>query len=126
MQYTLRSLLCCLALLLFMGGCGKEPIRHLSSDACLISQGTTKKDVLAYMGTPQVTTATEAGEVWIFVEEHKSLLKKTPVLNWAFGSATYDLVYITFSGDMVTDCQYRAATEKQYEEALPAPEPTVH
>lgn len=116
MKHTLRSLLCCLALLmvLFSAGCSKTPIRHLSSEACLITQGTTKTDVLTYMGTPQFKKKTDTGEMWTYVQENKSTLKKTPVLNWAFGSISYDLVYITFIGDTATNCQYRAATEKEY------------
>lgn len=118
MKQTLRSLLCCLPLLLvlFSAGCSKEPIRHLSSEACLITQGTTKNDVLTYMGTPQFKKQTETGEIWTFAQENKSLLKKTPVFKWVFGSVSYDLVYITFTGDIVTNCQYRAASEKEYED----------
>lgn len=116
MKYTLRPLLCCLLLvmLLFLSGCSKEPIRHLSSDACLIAQGTTRNDVVTYMGTPRFKNTTESGETWIFVQEQKSLLKKTPVVNWVAGSITYDLVYITFTGDSVTNCQYRSVNEEEY------------
>ncbi|MBU0680698.1 MAG: hypothetical protein KKD73_04670 [Proteobacteria bacterium] len=118
MKHFLRSL-CCFALfmVLFGTGCSKEPVRHLSSDSCLIAQGTTKQDVLTYMGTPKFKKVTEGGEIWTFVQEHLSLLKKTPVLNLMFGSASYELVYITFVGDIVTNCQYRAANEEEYKQS---------
>lgn len=119
MPYFLRSLGClALVLLVMSAGCSKEPIRHLSSDSCLIAQGTTKQDVLTFMGTPQFKKQTADNESWIFVQEHKSLLKKTPVLNWMFGSVSYDLVYITFSGDIVSNCQYRAVNEAEYKQAI--------
>lgn len=116
MKHLLSPLFCCVALLMVVGlsGCSNKPIRHLSSDACLIAQGTTKKDVLTYMGAPSVKRQTDTGEQWVFIQEHKSALKKTPVLNWLFGTVTYDLVYITFSGDIVTNCQYRSATEEEF------------
>lgn len=119
MNHSFRALLCCLPLLmvLFSAGCSKEPIRHLSSDSCLIAQGTTKQDVLTYMGTPNFKKETETGEIWTFVQEHKSPLKKTPILKWIFGTVSYDLVYISFSGDIVTNCQYRAASEEEYEQS---------
>ncbi len=127
MKYTLSSILCCLSLVMILlnAGCSKEPIRHLSSDAGLISQGTTKEDVRTFMGTPEFKKTTGTGEIWIFVQEHKSLLKKIPVLNWAFGSASYDLVYITFTGDIVTNCQYRAASEKEYEDQALSQKPSA-
>ncbi len=116
MQHSFRSLLCCLILLIVFSsaGCSKEPIRHLSSDSCLIAQGTTKQDVLTYLGAPKFKKKTDTGEIWTFVQEHKSPLKSTPVLSWFFGTVTYDLVYITLSGDIVSNCQYRAASEKEY------------
>ncbi|MEN8257235.1 MAG: hypothetical protein ABFS09_05170 [Thermodesulfobacteriota bacterium] len=116
MKQTFRLLLCSLFLVMVLlaSGCSKEPIRHLSSEACLIAQGTTRADVLTYMGTPKFKNKTESGEVWIFVEEHKSLFKKTPVLKWFAGSISYDLVYITFTGDIVTNCQYRSVSEEEY------------
>ncbi len=123
MKHSFGSLLCCLTLLmvLFVAGCSKEPIRHLSSDACLIAQGTTKQDVITYMGTPRFKKETATGEVWIFVHENESALKKTPVPNWFFGTVSYDLVYITFSGDIATNCQYRAASEQEYRESVVPP-----
>ncbi len=66
------------------------------------------------MGTPKFKNKTKDGEVWIFVEEHKSFFKRTPVINWFAGSISYDLVYITFTGDTVTNCQYRSLSEEEY------------
>lgn len=119
MNHAHRSLLCCLTLLMVFlnAGCSKEPIRHLSSDSCLIAQGTTKQDVLTYMGTPKFKQQSASAETWIFVEEHRSLLKKTPVINWVLGTVSYDLVYISFNGDIVSNCQYRAASEEEYNKA---------
>ena len=116
MKYIFRSLFCSLFLVIILltSSCSTEPIRHLSSEACLVAQGTTGQDVLTYMGAPKFKNKTTDGEVWIFVEEHKSLFKKTPVINWFAGSISYDLVYITFTGDTVTNCQYRSLSEEEY------------
>ena len=120
MKYPFRSFFCCisLAIVLLASGCSKEPIRYLNSDACLIAQGTTKKDVLTFLGTPKFTRTTESSEIWTFVQEHKSLLKKTPLLSRVGGSISYDLVFITFSGDIVTNCQYRLVNEEEYQKSL--------
>ncbi|PLX46874.1 MAG: hypothetical protein C0613_15805 [Desulfobulbaceae bacterium] len=119
MKHILTSLLCCVALLMISGlsGCSKEPIRYLSSEACLVTPGTSHADVLSYMGAPDIKEQTDTGETWIYIEEHKSLLKKTPVLKWFLGTTSYDLVYITFTGDVVTNCQYRAATEEEFQQS---------
>lgn len=115
MKYIFRSFIYSFFLLtLLLSGCSGKPVRHLSSEACLIAQGTTEQDVLTYMGAPKFRNKTTDGEVWIFVEEHKSLFKKTPVINWFAGSISYDLVYITFTGDTVTNCQYRSLSEEEY------------
>lgn len=79
MKHILTSLLCCVALLMISGlsGCSKEPIRYLSSEACLVTPGTSHADVLSYMGAPDIKEQTDTGETWIYIEKHKSLLKKT-------------------------------------------------
>jgi hypothetical protein len=105
----------CLCLLALVGsGCFyRDPVRHLSSDICLITPNLTQQEVLAYLGFPDEKEKGEQGEIWIYREVKKSFLRKTPYIGEKIGSENYDVVTITFTGDTVATCLYRAYNEEE-------------
>lgn len=105
----------CLCLLGFMAaGCfAGAPVRHLSSDICLVTPNLTQKEVLATLGPPDQRQKGEQGEVWLYFEVKKSLLRKTPYVGEKLGSQDYDVVTITFAGETVATCLYRAYNEEE-------------
>ncbi len=105
----------CLCLLALVGsGCFyRDPVRHLSSDICLITPNLTQQEVLATLGSPDEKQKGEQGEIWIYREVKKSFLRKTPYVGEKLGSENYDVVTITFAGDTVSTCLYRAYNEEE-------------
>ena len=63
----------CLAALL-LSGCVHQPVRHLASDASLITPGrSTKTDVLTYLGDPDERQENGSElERWLYYEEQLS------------------------------------------------------
>ena len=105
------------AVLLTLAGCsGGGYTRHLTSDASLLTPGkTTKKDVLSVLGQPaEKQVLNEQGEVWIYYQIKKSTLRKTPYLGSKMGYEEYDVLNVTFSGDLVNHSVYRALTEEEF------------
>ncbi|MDH3393216.1 MAG: hypothetical protein OEL66_04365 [Desulfobulbaceae bacterium] len=120
MRFTRYLLLgCCLVGLLLPACSHRQPVRHLSSDVCLLLPGQmTKKDVIGYMGEPsQRRTSSDGREVWLYYEVRQSTLRKTPFFGNRLGSAEYDVVTITFVGDAMQACVYRSLDEKEFAEA---------
>lgn len=105
----------CLCLLGLVGsGCFyHDPVRHLSSDICLITPNLTQKEVLATLGAPDEKQKEEQGEIWIYREVKQSFLRKTPYVGDKLGSENYDVVTIHFIGDTVSACLYRAYNEEE-------------
>lgn len=121
MRFTRYLLLgCCLVGLLLLPACSShQPVRHLSSDVCLLLPGQmTQKDVVGYMGEPnQRRTGSDGREVWLYYEVRQSTLRKTPFIGNRLGSAEYDVVTITFVGDAMQACVYRSLDENAFAEA---------
>ncbi|MFA6497889.1 MAG: hypothetical protein WC256_10310 [Desulfurivibrionaceae bacterium] len=116
MRYVFPSrFVVCLCLLgLAATGCFyRDPVRHLSSDICLITPNLSQKEVLAYLGSPDQKQKGEQGEIWVYNEVKKSFLRKTPFVGEKLGSENYDVVTITFVGDTVSTCLYRAYNEEE-------------
>ena len=111
------TLLGLLALLTLCAGCeSKEYIRHLTSDACLITpQQSTKKELQAYLGPPdKKKTLANGNEEWTYFQENQSLLRKTPYIGQKLGSEDYDVMIVVFHGEVVDACQYRMFTEEEF------------
>ena len=109
-----------LTLLLLSCGCtSKEYVRHLASDACLITpKQSTKQDINAYLGPPdKKQTIANGGEEWTYFQQNKSLLRKTPYIGPKLGSEHYDVMVIVFHGEIVDSCQYRMFTKEEFEES---------
>jgi len=99
-----------LAVALCLGGCtAASPVRHLSSDVCLVlPESTTKREVLAFLGEPdQKDTADASTETWIYYKKNEDLIRKIPLVGKNFGALNYEIVTVSFSGDLVRTCIYR-------------------
>jgi hypothetical protein len=111
-----------LTLLLLSFGCtSKEYVRHLNSDASLITpQQSTKQDINAYLGPPDKKQPLANGsEEWTYFQQNKSLLRKTPYVGapLGLGSEHYDVMVIVFHGEIVDTCQYRMFTKEEFDKS---------
>lgn len=104
--------------LFFLSGCfSKAPVRHLASDVCLMSQGTTRQEVTRYMGPPDDQQVDQYGEMWIYYQVNKSLLRKAPFIGDRLGTEDVDVVTIRFEGDQITACAYRSLTVDEFKKS---------
>jgi len=111
-----RLLLFCL-LALLVSGCVNKPVRHLASDASLITPGTsTRSDVLTYLGDPDERQERGSGpERWLYYEEQLSATQRTFFVGKWFDPKSVSRIIVTFEGDVVTDIQYNASESGQFE-----------
>lgn len=105
-----------LAVLLLLGSCADKPIRHLASDVSLIKPGmTTREDVLTYLGDPDAQQLTaEENERWIYYEERRSTMQKTPYFGRFFSAGGYSRIVVTFAGDTVVDCTFSSHESDEF------------
>ena len=105
-------------LLLLLAGCSRpKPVQHLAADACLISPKlSSRQDVINYLGEPaESQKQADGSEVWIYYQSNKSTLRKTPYVGDKLGSEEYDVLHITFNGDIVETCTYRSLTKEEFQ-----------
>ncbi len=123
MAFCKRILLCCLTALLFTG-CMNTPVRHLASDASLVTPGTsTRNDVLTYLGDPDERQEKGIGpDRWFYYEEQRSAIQRTFFVGKWFGPKSVSRIIVTFDGDIVTDIQYNASESGQFESAGEQPD----
>jgi hypothetical protein len=100
-----------------LSGCSSKPIRHLVSDVAMISAGSTsREDVLKLMGDPDSKRMLNADtEEWVYYEEQAATLEGTPLFDGVFDPDGYDMVLITFSGDIVKTCNYRGHDDDEFD-----------
>lgn len=99
-----------LAVGLWLGGCvTTTPVRHLSSDVCLVlPESTTKTEVLSFLGEPDRKIVTDGlAETWVYYKKNEDLVRKLPLVGEKFGSLNYEMVTVSFAGDLVRTCVYR-------------------
>jgi len=108
----------CLVFMAGMAGCAKKNVRHLASDVCLVApEKTTKQEVFNYLGQPDEEYKTADGNtLWIYYEVKKSMLRETPYLGQKFGEETYEVVKVSFIGDIVQSVVYRSMNEEDFKE----------
>jgi hypothetical protein len=101
-----------LTLLLLLGGCYTNPVRHLASDASLIKTGeSTRQDVLLYLGEPNGRRAVGPGvEELVYYESKRTLLQRSPMIGAMMDDKGYDMLVITLTGDLVTGSEFRTFT----------------
>lgn len=106
-------------LLLVLSACQRQPVRHYSSDVSLLLPGsTTKQEVLTFFGKPDhQRIEPQEGETWIYYKAVKSLLRKSPVLGERMGREHYEVVIVTFEGEVVRTNQYRLLDEQEFAQA---------
>lgn len=123
MLWSKKLLLICLTAFL-CAGCINKPVRHLASDASLITPGTsTRSDVLTYLGDPDERQEKQPGpERWFYYEEHRSAAQRTFYVGKWFDPKSVSRIIVTFDGDLVTDIQYNASESGQFEQAGGQPE----
>ncbi len=107
-------------LLLFalMAACATtHPVRHLSSDVCLIMPGSTSKaDVLSFLGQPDLREVQKNGdEVWSYYKKNENALQDLPGVGDTFGKITYETVTVTFIGNQVRTCIYRQLDQPEFD-----------
>ena len=113
-----RLFLFCLTIAL-LTGCVNTPVRHLASDASLITPGSsTRSDVLTYLGDPDERQEGAAGpERWLYYDEHRSAIQRTFFVGKWFDPASVSRIIVTFDGDLVSDIQYNASESGQFDQA---------
>ena len=105
-----------------LGACSAtQPVRHLSSDVCLIMpESTTKTEVLSFLGKPNLRqTKPNGDETWIYYMENESFLKKVPLLGYELGTSNYETVIVTFIGEQVRTCVYRQLEPGELKSQIP-------
>ena len=112
------ALAVCLVFMLGMMGCAKKNVRNLASDVCLVApEKTTKQEVFNYLGQPDEEYKTADGNtLWIYYEVKKSMLRSTPYIGEKIGEEAYEVVKVSFIGDIVQSIVYRAMDEEDFKE----------
>ena len=120
---VVKSLFLFCLMVLWLSGCVHEPVRHLASDASLISPGkSTKTDVLTYLGDPDERQETGPGpERWLYYEEHLSAAQRTFYVGKWFDPKTVSRIIVTFDGETVSDIQYNASESGEFEQGSGKP-----
>jgi hypothetical protein len=97
-------------------GCSSSSVRHLASDASLIKAGKTSRDeVLTLLGEPDSQRMVSSDtEQWVYFEEKKSLMQKTPLIGKVFNPDGYRMVLVTYKNDLVVDCRYTAYDSDEF------------
>jgi len=107
MRHPLFVLLCALFLL---GGCqSKQQVRHLASDAALIKPGlTTVSEMRKYLGEPDGRREVAPGvSEYVYSEDRQGIFGGLPVVGSMVGSVGYEMIVVTASNDIVTNCEFR-------------------
>lgn len=118
MAFLTRLFLFCLTAV-FLAGCVNQPVRHLASDASLITPGSsTRSDVLTYLGDPDERQEGGAGpERWLYYEDQRSAAQRTFFVGKWFDPKSVSRIIVTFDGDLVTDIQYNSSESGQFDQA---------
>jgi len=100
-----------------LSGCSSTPTRHLVSDVAMISAGnTSREEVMKLMGDPDSKRMLDADtEEWVYYEERAATLEGTPLFGDVFDPDGYEMVLITFKGDIVKNCHYRGHDDDEFD-----------
>lgn len=101
----------------YLIGCSSKPTRHLVSDVAMINAGSTsRQEVLKLMGDPDSKRMLDATtEEWVYYEERAATLEGTPLFGGVFDPDGYEMVLITFAGDIVEACRYRGHDDDEFD-----------
>ncbi|MBU0674369.1 MAG: hypothetical protein KJ950_06985 [Proteobacteria bacterium] len=104
-------------ILVLISGCGLgTPVRHLSSDVCLVlPEKTSREQVQVYLGDPdQIQRPGSGAEVWIYMKVNRDLVRNMPLVGDSLGSQDYEVVTVTFDGELVSTCVYRQLSDEEF------------
>lgn len=102
---------------LWLAGCAATPpVKHLSSDVCLVMpESTTKSEVLSFLGEPDKKATSQDGvETWVYYKEDQDTLRKIPLIGEKFGTLNFETVTISFIGNKVRTCIYRQLNPTEF------------
>jgi hypothetical protein len=112
-----------LFLVFFTGvsACSNKQVRYLASDVCMISpEKTTKQEVLSILGQPDEQYAEPTGEeVWVYYDAKESLISETPYIGDKIAEDQFEMVKVTFTGNIVSTTVYRSLSEEEYKQNGP-------
>lgn len=117
---TLKTFFLILFVLASCAGCSShEPVRHLSTDACLIiPKLSNRQEVTSFLGIPdERLKGSDNSEIWYYFQPSKTFWRKTPLIGKKMGEENYDLVTVTFVGERVSTCVYRELTEEEFKKS---------
>lgn len=81
---------------------------------------------MAFLGPPdRSVTQPDNTEVWYYYQANRSLFRKAPLVGEKLGYENYDVAVITFAGNRVLACVYRALTEDEFKKSGLVEEPAV-
>jgi len=100
-------------------GCAGKQVRHLASDASMVTPGTTtKQQVINYLGQPDVEYQTDNGDtLWVYYEEREDLFRKTPYIGDMIGKESFEIVKVIFKGDNVENIAYSTMREDEFKKS---------
>lgn len=106
-----------ISVLLLIAGCYSKPVRHLASDASLIKKGeSSRQEVLRYLGEPDGQRTVAPGvEEYVYFENVRNTVQRAPIVGSWMGVEGYETLIVTFTGDLVTDLEFRTFKEKDRE-----------
>ena len=107
-----------LSVVLSVTACSKKQVRYLASDVCMVEPDkTTKQEVLSYLGQPDEQYVEPTGEeVWVYYDAKKSMLSNTPYIGDQVGDEKFEMVTVTFNGDIVRTSVYRSMSEEEFKQ----------
>ncbi len=102
-----------LLVFLLLGGCHSKQVRHLASEAALITPGqTTVKEVQKYLGEPNSRREVSPGvSEYVYYADQPGFFGNTPVLGKMTGPSGYQMIVITVDKEVVTNCEFREFNE---------------
>ena len=108
-------------LILAVTACSNKQVRYLASDVCLVEPAkTTKQQVLSFLGQPDEQYVEPTGEeVWVYYDSKKSMISETPYIGDKIGEDKFEMVKVTFAGDIVRTCIYRSMSEEEFKQDGP-------
>lgn len=111
------SMLLCLVIVFSLSGCfgRSQPAQHLAADVILLTPGSSnKQEVLSFLGRPDQQGTTAGGdEVWLYYHADKNWLYSIPYVGSKVGSKHYDMVIVTFAGELVKNSLFRRLESKE-------------
>ena len=105
-------------LILAVTACSNKQVRYLASDVSLVEpEKTTKQEVLSFLGQPDEQYAEPSGEeVWVYYDAKKSMISDTPYIGDKIADDTFEMVKVTFAGNIVRTCIYRSMSEEEFKQ----------